>query len=103
MLDSKSQSEIDSGFVTDLQNIHFDKSRFRAARETKGLSQVDAARALGVSKQQLWAYENEGGRGTPSPDTLARACLLYEVDISEFTVALAEGLPTPKAPEPALA
>jgi transcriptional regulator with XRE-family HTH domain len=69
-----------------LTNIHFDKAKFRAAREKAGLKQVEAARLLGVSKGQLWLYENENGRGEPSPDTLARACLLYGVDISEFTV-----------------
>jgi transcriptional regulator with XRE-family HTH domain len=69
-----------------LTNIHFDKTKFRAARERAGLRQTDAARALGISKSQLWLYESEKGRGTPSPDTLARACVLYGVEISEFTV-----------------
>ena len=69
-----------------LTNIHFDKAKFRAAREKAGLKQAEAARLLGVKKGQLWIYENETARGTPSPDTLARACVLYDVNIAELTV-----------------
>ena len=57
----------------------------KEARERKGFSLTEAATLLGLSKQQLWTYENESGRGTPSPDTLARACVLYEIEISDLT------------------
>lgn len=68
-----------------LTNIFFDKAKMRSARLAKGLSLTEAAHLLGLSKQQLWNYENEGGRGEPSPNTLARACVLYEIEIAELT------------------
>lgn len=68
-----------------LTEIFFDKGKLKEAREHKGLSLTESAQLLGLSKQQLWNYENEAGRGAPSADTLARACVLYEIEISELT------------------
>jgi transcriptional regulator with XRE-family HTH domain len=68
-----------------LTNIFFNKTKMKEARLAAGLSLTDAAGQLGLSKQQLWNYENEAGRGEPSPDTLARACVLYGIEISDLT------------------
>lgn len=75
--------------MSGLTNIFFNKAKFKKARERKGLSLTEAADLLGLSKQQLWTYENESARGTPSPDTLARACILYEVEMADFTDEIA--------------
>ncbi|HRS66222.1 MAG TPA: helix-turn-helix transcriptional regulator [Spirochaetia bacterium] len=42
--------------------------RLRAARERKGLSQMDVYRAIGLNNKSLSRYEN--GTTAPDPDTL---------------------------------
>ena len=46
--------------------------RMRQAREAKGLSQAQLARAVGVSQGLIWAIEN--GRKTPSLEVFVRLC-----------------------------
>lgn len=68
-----------------LTALKFDPNKLREARERKNMKLVDAATAVGISKQSLWAYEHEDVRGTPDPDVLARLCVLYEVELSDLT------------------
>lgn len=70
-----------------LTDIYINKTLLRQARERAGLTLVDAAHSLGLSKQQLWNYENEHGRGNPSADTMARLCKLYNVNIAALTTS----------------
>lgn len=54
----------------------------RDARNRMGMRQADAARALGISRQRLWNYEN--GTAQMPGDLLARLCLLYDVEIRDL-------------------
>jgi DNA-binding XRE family transcriptional regulator len=70
------------GNITDIQ---IDKTELRIAREECGLSQAEAARQLGISRQTLWSYES--GEGLPSANILARMCVLYKREIGTLTAA----------------
>lgn len=54
----------------------------RRAREASGLTQAQAARALGISRQSIWSYEH--GRGRPSADVFLRMCVLYRITPDQF-------------------
>lgn len=56
--------------------------RLRAARERKGLSQMDVYRAIGLNNKSLSRYEN--GTTAPDPDTLRDLIRLYDVS-SDYT------------------
>lgn len=73
--------------MEDLMTIHLDPTRFREARERKGLSQSKAAAAVGLQKAAISKYEL--GHGLPSADVLARLCALYEVEINDLTAEVA--------------
>ncbi len=60
-----------------LDRITIRPELLRAARNRAGLTQAEAARLLGLSRQTLWSYER--GRGLPSANVLARICVLYGV------------------------
>lgn len=66
-----------------LQEIQIDYQKLRDARGERGLTEV--ARTIGISKQQLWNYENAFSE--PSPATLAKLCLLYQIQIETLTNA----------------
>lgn len=48
-----------------------------AARVNKGLTQKEAAKALGVSPRTLWQWEN--GITVPKADMIDAICELYEI------------------------
>lgn len=60
------------------------KITLAAARVNKGLSQKDAAKALGVSGRVLCAWEN--GKSFPKADQIEKICQLYGVpyDVLNF-------------------
>lgn len=66
--------------MDDLQEIKIDPEKLKAARGERGLTAV--ASAIGISKQQLWNYEN--GLSEPSSSTIAKLCLLYQVSIESL-------------------
>jgi len=66
--------------MDDLQGIKIDPEKLKAARGERGLTAV--ASIIGISKQQLWNYEN--GLYEPSSSTLAKLCLLYQVSIESL-------------------
>lgn len=49
----------------------------KAARVNKGLTQVEAAKELGVSKDSLWNYEN--GRSYPDIRIVKKMVELYGI------------------------
>lgn len=63
--------------MDELQAIKIDHQKLKAARGDRGLTEV--ARTIGISKQQLWNYEN--GLYEPPSATVAKLCLLYQVPI----------------------
>lgn len=66
----------------DLTLIKFNIAELPKARERAGLSQADAARALGISRQRYRNYES--GHCTPSPDMLARILALFGAQFENF-------------------
>lgn len=64
-----------------LLEIQVDPKRLKSARGPR--SGADVARQIGISRQQLWNYEN-GFAPIPS-DVLARLCLLYKIEITNLT------------------
>jgi transcriptional regulator with XRE-family HTH domain len=54
--------------------------KFKQAIETRGLSKVDAARTLGVSRETLYQYLN--ARSTPGSDVLQRACESWGISLN---------------------
>lgn len=69
--------------MDDLTCIEFDGQKLREARGDRPM--VNVARAVGISKQMLWNYEN--GQGDPSSDVIVRLCLLYQRPIEFFIKA----------------
>lgn len=67
--------------MDDLTCIEFDGQKLREARGDRSLTNV--ARAVGISKQMLWNYEN--GQGDPSSDVIVRLCLFYQRPIEFFS------------------
>jgi len=61
-------------------NIKIDPEKLRQARGERGLS--ESARAIGVTRQQLWNYENDCGE--PPSSVIAKLCLLYGVSIQSL-------------------
>ena len=72
--------------------------RIRAARVAVGLSQSEAASAIGVQPHTVYRYERQGL--TPSIDLLAKLAALYRVSI-DWLVTGSEHVA--RATEPALA
>ncbi len=68
--------------ATDLTNFNIDSTRLRKARQRAGLSQSQAAAAVGVQKAAI--SKMELGKALPSADVLGRLCKLYELQISEL-------------------
>lgn len=64
-----------------ITNIRVDPARLKEARGDRSPSAV--AREVGVTRQQIWNYEN--GHSAPSGDIVARLCRLYGVDIEQLT------------------
>jgi transcriptional regulator with XRE-family HTH domain len=62
----------------------FDALRFRAARETAGLTRGDLARLAQVSAAAIAAWENE--RNRPQVDSLARAATTLKVEMHDLVV-----------------
>lgn len=69
--------------MENLSQIRIDPQKLKAARGERGLTEV--ARIVGISKQQLWNYEN-GFSELPAA-TIAKLCLLYQVPIEDLTNA----------------
>lgn len=69
--------------MDDLTTISIDPTKFRDARERKGLTQEAAASAIGVSDGLISKIERD--KGLPSADVLLRLCKLYEIEIDEVT------------------
>lgn len=69
--------------MTELEQVKIDPGKLRAARGCRKLSEV--ARIVGVSKQNLWNYEN--GHNQMSAATLAKLCILYKTPIEKLTTA----------------
>ena len=63
----------------------------RQAREAKGLSQAQLARAVGVSQGLIWAIEN--GRKTPSLDVFVRLAAALSLPLEALVKA--EGAKAP--------
>ena len=51
--------------------------RLKWARDARGLSLVDAAKAAGISHGAVWNYEN--GFNLPTPAVLAALATVYDV------------------------
>ena len=67
--------------TVDLLEIKVNPARLIEARKKKGLSQTAAAKALGFTRRQaLWNVET--GLQRFNSDDLAKACLLYDVEIA---------------------
>jgi len=69
--------------MENLSQIKIDPKKLKAARGDRGLTEV--ARIVGISKQQLWNYEN--GLSELPGTTIAKLCLLYQVPIEQLTNA----------------
>lgn len=69
--------------MENLSQIKIDPQKLKAARGDRGLTEV--ARIVGISKQQLWNYEN--GLSELPAATIAKLCLLYRVPIEQLTNA----------------
>ncbi|HYE72342.1 MAG TPA: helix-turn-helix transcriptional regulator [Blastocatellia bacterium] len=82
MLDDLRHPPYTEDMETGIQNIEFDPSKLREARERKfpEMSQRQVAiNALGIDPQRLSAYEL--GKDNPTPTMLARMCALYKVKL----------------------
>jgi transcriptional regulator with XRE-family HTH domain len=62
----------------------FNPIRLRDLRELKGLSAVEFARDLGVSRITVANWER--GKGTPTAANLARICTVYNAIPASFFV-----------------
>lgn len=69
--------------MENLHEIKIDPVKLKAARGERGLTEV--ARIVGISKQQLWNYEN--GISELPATTIAKLCLLYQTPIEKLTNA----------------
>lgn len=67
--------------MEDLKDVKFDFQKLREARGRR--AQAHVARAVGISKQQLWNYEN--GLHDPSSDVVLKLCLFYKKPIEYFS------------------
>lgn len=67
--------------MSELHNISIDPQKLVQARGERSMAEV--ARATGLSRQQLWNYENALFK--PSADTVARLCLYYQIPIEKLT------------------
>lgn len=65
----------------ELGQIKIDPLKVRAARGDRKL--IDVARAIGISKQSLWSYEN--GHNEMPAATVAKLCILYKIPIEKLT------------------
>lgn len=54
----------------------------KAARVNKNLTQVEAAKLLGISKDSLWNYEN--GRSFPDVRVIKKMEEVYELSYSDI-------------------
>lgn len=73
--------------MDDLTKIAVDPAKLREARADAGLTQEQAAEAVGVIKQTI--SNIECGVSLPSANLLARMCALYRVDLADITNAKA--------------
>lgn len=74
-----------------MRQTHIDTAKIRLTRKSVGLSQVEAAKRLNISKQRLNAYEQ--GHDRLSADMLIALCGIYDVSIDAFKkdeISLAE-------------
>jgi transcriptional regulator with XRE-family HTH domain len=71
------------GHMNDLTTIRIDAGQLVKARTEAGISQSEAARRVGIARQQLWNYEH-GLFAVPS-HVIARLCALYKIPISTLT------------------
>lgn len=74
--------------MEELKSIRIDPAKLRHARGNRGLT--ESAVAVGLTKQQLWNYEN--GQGEAPSSAIAKLCLLYQVPIETLTTASADFL-----------
>ncbi|WP_454813791.1 helix-turn-helix domain-containing protein [Labrys neptuniae] len=65
-----------------------DPEQFKAWRRHMGFSQIEAARALGISKGSVELYEagkrRDDGRPVEIPKTVALACAAIALGITEY-------------------
>lgn len=71
-----------------MDTVTLSPDHLRAAREARGLSQVQAANAVGVTRASI--QNAESGRVAPRADSLARMAALYGVTIDSLFVHDAE-------------
>lgn len=60
------------------------KISLKAARVNKGMSQVEAAKAMGVSKSTLISWEL--GKTSPTVSKLTALCDLYEIPLKNIAL-----------------
>jgi len=66
--------------MENLHSVFIDPVKLVKARGDRAAAQV--ARDTGLSRQQLWNYEN--GLFKPSGDTVAKLCLHYGIQIKDL-------------------
>jgi predicted transcriptional regulator len=69
--------------MSELEHIKIDPLKLRAARGDRKL--IDAARAVGISGQRLWNYEN--GHSEMPATIAAKLRILYRASIEKLTTA----------------
>jgi hypothetical protein len=69
--------------MSELEHIKIDPLKLRAARGDRKL--IDAARAVGISSQRLWNYEN--GHSEMPAAIAAKLCILCQTSIEKLTTA----------------
>ena len=62
------------------KDLTLDFKQLRVLRQSLGITQVEAARRVGITRQRLWNYEE--GIFPPSAEVLARLLRLYDADLS---------------------
>lgn len=70
--------------ILGMSTVSLSPDRLRSAREAAGLSQVEAAEAVGVARASI--QNAEAGRFTPRADALARMAELYGITIDSLFV-----------------
>jgi transcriptional regulator with XRE-family HTH domain len=66
--------------VQESADARIDLNKLRAARGARTLAEVAAM--AGISRQQLWNYEN--GRHKPSADVILRICIALRIPIESL-------------------
>jgi transcriptional regulator with XRE-family HTH domain len=76
-MDTLEKIALDESAIARLQEVNVDPSKLKSARGKRRLTQC--AKAIGVTRQQLWNYEN--AQCEMSSSTFAKLCILYRVSL----------------------